>query len=222
MTVLTPAQRLFLAKFFARTRARAFYLTGGGALAAYYLEHRLSQDLDLFTQDREAWEAIEADLKAAAEECGAGLEFSHAREPNELHRASLKVAGEPELKIDVVRDTPPHFGDPQLRPDGVIVDSLENIAVGKLLAVYGRAYPRDFVDLYFLLAGGFDFQRLLALAKEKDPGLFEHYLAGMIRQVARVREHQLPPLLKPLDLERMKEFFLKLADELAKGQYSQE
>jgi predicted nucleotidyltransferase component of viral defense system len=217
MTVLTPVQRSFLAKFFARANARAFYLTGGGALAEYYLGHRLSQDLDLFTQDREAWQRVEEDLKIAAQECGVGLEFSRAREPNELHRAFLKVPGEPGLKIDIVRDTPPHFGEPQMRPDGVIVDTLENIAVGKLLAAYGRAYPRDFVDLYVLLESGYDFHKLMALAKEKDPGLDEFHLAGMFRLITQLQEKTLPPMLTPLNAERMKQFFLKLADELSQG-----
>lgn len=214
MSVLTPAQRVFLSKFFARANARSFYLTGGGALAEYYLGHRLSQDIDLFTQDREAWQTIEDDLKAAADEVGASLEFRIAKEPNELHRAILRMPNEPDLKIDIVRDTPPHFGEPIMYQDGVIVDTLDNIAVGKLLALYGRGYPRDFVDLYFLLEGGLDFEKLMNLGKEKDPGLINFYLAGMMQHVSKLEVEDLPVLLKPLDLEKMKRFFLKLADEL--------
>lgn len=217
MNVLTPAQRAFLSKFFERANARAFYLTGGGALAEYYLGHRLSQDIDLFTQKREAWETVEDDLKVAAKEAGATLEFRHSKETNELHRAILRVPGEPDLKIDLVRDAPPHFGEPLMRPDGVIVDTLENIAVGKLLALYGRAYPRDFVDLYFLLTGGMDFKTLVELGKEKDPGLIEFYLAGMMRQISVLQANHLPVLLKPIDIEEMKRFFLKLADDLVQG-----
>jgi len=203
-----------LSKFFARTNAGAFYLTGGGALAEYYLAHRLSQDIDLFTQDREAWQSIENDLEAAADEVGASLEFRRAKEPNELHRAILRLPNEPDLKIDIVRDTPPHFGEPTMREDGVIVDTLENIAVGKLLALYARGYPRDFIDLYFLLEGGLDFEMLMNLGKEKDPGLINFYLAGMMQHVSKLEVEDLPVLLKPLDLERMKQVFLKLAEEL--------
>ena len=218
MNVLTPAQRAFLSKFFDGENARAFYLTGGGALAEFYLEHRLSQDIDLFTQDRKAWEAIESDLKAAAEAVGASFEFKASKEQNELHRAFIQVPGEAKLKIDLVRDAPPHFGELNVQPDGIIVDALENIAVGKLLALYGRGYPRDFVDLYFLLNYGLDIDRLLVLGKEKDPGLFEFYLAGMMQQVVEIESDDLPPMLKPLDLESMKQFFLALAGKLAAGQ----
>lgn len=96
----------------------------------------------------------------------------------------------------------------------MIVDSLENIAVGKLLALYGRAYPRDFVDVYFLINSGWDLGKLITLGKEKDPGLIEIYLAGMFRQISKLEAQYLPDMLKSLDLERMKQFFLKLADEL--------
>ena len=48
---LTPLQANFLTRFFATDTGQLFFLTGGTALAAYYLHHRLSVDLDLFTLD---------------------------------------------------------------------------------------------------------------------------------------------------------------------------
>ena len=149
MSVLTRLQREFLSRFFSRPSGQAFYLTGGVALSEFYLQHRFSQDLDLFTQSRSAFETSESDLTAAAQEVGASLIRFHPAEPGEsLSRCFLTLSGEPEIKIDVVHDSPPYFGEAVLQADGVRVDSLENLAVGKLLAVFGRAYPRDFVDLY--------------------------------------------------------------------------
>src|SRR5947209_4431075 len=46
---LVPAQRALLAAFGASPLAKSFYLTGGTALAAFYLHHRDSDDLDFFT-----------------------------------------------------------------------------------------------------------------------------------------------------------------------------
>ncbi len=214
MTVLTRAQRDFLSKFFTTETGRAFYLTGGGALAEFYLNHRLSQDMDIFTQDRTAWQRVEVDLTAAAEAIGATLDFRAAKPPNEMHRAFLNISGAPELKIDVVRDSPPYFGKPQTQPDGIVVDSLDNITVGKLAALCGRGYPRDFVDVYFLLQGDTDLRKLVSLLKEKDPGIYEDYVAEMMRRVLRLDRDDLPKMLKPLDFDQMKQFFLKLADEL--------
>ena len=48
---LTPLQAAFLTRFFATDTGQLFFLTGGTALSAYHLHHRLSVDLDLFTLD---------------------------------------------------------------------------------------------------------------------------------------------------------------------------
>ena len=76
------------------------------------------------------------------------------------------------------------------------------------------AYPRDFVDLYFLLKSGTDFDRLVLLAKQKDLGFSEYFLGGMLEQVAKVESRDLPKLLKPFDLEDMRRTLLTLAERL--------
>ena len=48
---LTALQRELLAQFFANESA--FHLSGGAALVGYYLHHRTTSDLDLFTADRD-------------------------------------------------------------------------------------------------------------------------------------------------------------------------
>jgi len=48
---LTPLRAELLQRFFATDVGRHFFLTGGTALAAFHLHHRLSVDLDLFTVD---------------------------------------------------------------------------------------------------------------------------------------------------------------------------
>lgn len=47
--LLTPLQRAFIQVFSQLPDQQHFYLTGGTALAEYYLGHRLSYDLDFFT-----------------------------------------------------------------------------------------------------------------------------------------------------------------------------
>lgn len=51
---LTPLQVAVLDAFFATERG--FFLTGGGALVGYHLQHRETTDLDLFTSSQEAFE----------------------------------------------------------------------------------------------------------------------------------------------------------------------
>jgi predicted nucleotidyltransferase component of viral defense system len=64
--VLTPLQRDFLSAFFARSIAEPFFLTGGTALAAFYLHHRYSEDLDLFTLDHDALDVMEREIPILA------------------------------------------------------------------------------------------------------------------------------------------------------------
>lgn len=49
--MLTPLQAAFLDRFFATEIGPLFFLTGGTALAAFHLHHRVSVDIDLFTLD---------------------------------------------------------------------------------------------------------------------------------------------------------------------------
>ena len=49
--LLTPIQRDFVDLFASLPDQEQFYLTGGTALAEFYLGHRLSFDLDFFTAE---------------------------------------------------------------------------------------------------------------------------------------------------------------------------
>ena len=48
-SLLTPLQQAFLRAFFGDPVGQRFFLTGGTALAAFHLHHRLSDDLELET-----------------------------------------------------------------------------------------------------------------------------------------------------------------------------
>lgn len=205
--VLTPLQRRFLRAFFAGDVGSRFFLTGGTALSAFYLHHRLSGDVDLFTTDDDALPLIRREMPLIANSLDCQVR-SGATTPH-FQMFFLESRSEPTLKIDLVRDADIQFGVRQ-EIEGIILDAEENIAVNKILSLFGRAESKDFVDLYFLLRTGYDFERLVALAKQKDAGLTEFWLAGMMREVAKLED--LPIMLKPLTLEELRAFFLELAD----------
>lgn len=50
-TILTPAQRRVIAAVAGEPNLQPFYLSGGTALAAYHLRHRLSDDLESLAPD---------------------------------------------------------------------------------------------------------------------------------------------------------------------------
>lgn len=208
--VLSLFERDILEAFFALERSDAFVLTGGAALAEFYFQHRRSDDLDLFTLDEHAFAEVNQQTETMAKAIGA--DEKQIRALTTLHQVSFERGGET-VKIDFVRDSGPSFGE-ALRQGRVRVDALENIGANKILALFGRAAVRDYIDLYVILQSGqFAFEHLLALAKQKDLGLQEFYLAHWIRQQTP-RLQSPPAMLKEIDLEEVKRYFLKLADDL--------
>ena len=64
-TILTPKQSQFL-ELVQKEQGitKRFYFTGGTALSEFYLKHRISHDIDLFTDKEEVnQQAVEAFLK---------------------------------------------------------------------------------------------------------------------------------------------------------------
>lgn len=199
MWLLTPLQWRVLKAFFAVPFFRGFVLTGGTALAVFYLFHRVSEDLDLFTPNPEDMQEVERGI----------------------HELSLREgwAVKPERRSPFfcrVFFTEAGSEWPLMETQGIRVDSLENIGANKVTALMSRGEARDFIDLYFILKETpLTFDQLLEMAKQKDPGLKEFYLAGFIHQQIR-RWRSLPslPLRKPLDLADFQRFYEELAEAL--------
>jgi hypothetical protein len=206
---LTPLQAAFLTRFFATDVGPLFFLTGGTALAAYYLHHRLSVDLDLFTLDDLALR--EAAVLVPELAADLGCRIGRARETEHFRQFLFEPENGPSLQIDLVRDFGPQYGQHK-RYDAIIVDSIENIGANKLTAILGRTEPKDFVDLYFLLQAGCSFNDLLEKAQEKDLGLQPFFLAGALRQVLHFQH--LPSTTPPLALSELKAFIIALSDQL--------
>lgn len=151
-STLTDIQRRFLETSFASGPITThFYLSGGTALAGFYLHHRYSDDIDLFTRDVAQISRVRSIIRASLAACG--LEVLESRESEEM--LEYKVQGDPHpthplRKIDVVRDTEPIFSQPELH--GVMrVDALLSIAVNKVAAIFSRGDEvKDYVDLYFI------------------------------------------------------------------------
>ena len=58
-SILTPKQLNFLELIQQDKQiTKRFYFTGGTALAEFYLQHRLSEDIDLFTEEQEVNQVV--------------------------------------------------------------------------------------------------------------------------------------------------------------------
>ena len=203
----------FLKIFFSESFASDFYLTGGTALSRFYLNHRLSDDIDLFTQNQK-------------------IDFSHVNSLvlRILDKLKLKIVKQVTtntflqyitedqnrgtLKIDFVKEIPVHFGEFKMLGK-IRIDSLENIGSNKVLTIFGRKDAKDFIDLFFILQKTkLKFDYLYNLATQKDLGLSEFYLANSMRQIEDISIY--PKMLVELDKTRLVKFYTNLAEKLIK------
>ena len=98
------------------------------------------------------------------------------------------------------------------------VNDFKDIRIDKLLAFYGRAEPRDAVDLYFLTRNE-PVQPLFDLAAEKDPGFDRYWMAVALNRVINFPdeiERWPVKMLVPFDPVQLKTNFQRLAMELMK------
>lgn len=211
MAVNYALQDKFLELFFSGRFGADFYLTGGTALARFYFQHRESVDLDLFSQNQQLdFSAVNLEI----ERIGRELKLNTTKQvtTNTFLQFIFENTDKSTLKVDLVKDIPVHFG--AIKHEGKIkIDSLENIGSNKITAIFGRTDHKDFIDLYYILnETDFTFDHLVSLAKRKDLGLTDFYLANSIQQIETAS--QMPILLKPLDLGKYNEFYKKLSYDL--------
>lgn len=198
--------------FLSYEEMHSFYLTGGTALAGFYLHHRYSEDLDFFTHgefDSFKLEQILKDFTAKN-----GWILGSSRKTTFFYEVFLaETTDSLPLKIDFVKDINVHFGELESWK-GVPIDSLRNIASNKVGTIFSRTEPKDYVDLYFLLQKNLPFFEIFKEAQEKDGGLNEFYFAASLRNVNRIQ--QLPRMIRPLPLEELQKTLLGLADQFLK------
>lgn len=211
MAINYQLQDQFLDQFFTSQFGPDFYLTGGTALARFYFQHRESVDLDLFTHNQNVDFST---LNVLIEKIELAMDLKTIKQvvTNTFLQYIFENASGEGLKVDFVKDIPVHFG--AFKQEGrVRVDSLENIGSNKVLAVFGRTDHKDFIDLYYLLREtALTFDHLVSLARQKDVGLTEFYLANSIGQLQTAT--QMPVLLKPLDVGAYKAFYRQLSEEM--------
>jgi predicted nucleotidyltransferase component of viral defense system len=171
--LLTALQRAFLALFAELPDQNQFVLTGGTALAEFYLGHRLSFDLDLFTGQNRLITPMAYQVERRCAD--AGLDVTVTRRFATYVEYLIVEAGAT-IKVDMALDSPFRFEPPVLSEHGVYVNDYFDLRVDKLLAYYGRAEPRDAIDLYFILQRD-PMQSLVELAAKKDPGFDAYWMA---------------------------------------------
>ncbi|MEJ2207655.1 MAG: nucleotidyl transferase AbiEii/AbiGii toxin family protein [Anaerolineae bacterium] len=211
MDLLTPLQRRLLAEIGGSPLKDEFFLTGGTALAVLYLHHRYSVDLALFTENPAAVARVVPTMQEIADRLG--LEITFTRTLGTFLEAFVTSPDGERVEFDFAQDSPyrlePTRFDSELQ---LAVDNPTDIACNKLSALFDRAEPKDFVDVYFIVREFLPFEQLVALARQKHVGMDDYWLAMALAQVERVS--MLPRMVKPVSLDELKAFFLARAKEL--------
>ena len=210
--VLTPFQEEFIIALGRTPLQEPFFLTGGTALAAFYLEHRTSEDMDFFTEEEGQVSRVVPIVNDIASALGGELDIKrNFRSYVEFFITKGKVT----LRCDFAQDSPYRLQAKVFRKEyGISVDNALDISCNKLSALYDRGEPKDFVDVYFIDRELIPFEKLVDEAKKKHIGLEHYFLAVSLAKVEEVR--LLPRMLKPVTIEDLKKFFMDKAQWLMK------
>lgn len=188
--------------------SETFYLTGGTALAEFYLQHRYSDDLDFFTSREDFPQfKVEKFAQTVKEKVGAN-DIVYRR----LHdrRIFFFEKGNKELKVEFT-----YYPFAQIEKgqdvNGLSIDSLEDLSANKLMALFDRTEPKDFVDIYFIIQkADIPLEKILANVKKKFQFSFDPLTLGS--EFAKIRTiKELPKMKEPLSVNELKKFFEKLA-----------
>ena len=195
---LTPEAAALFQKL---NRFPNFYLVGGTALALH-IGHRLSVDLDLFSQTPLPPRLL-GDVKRIFRDASIAVTY---RAPGQL---SLNVNG---VKMTFFEYEHPHVDALEMWR-GVPVSSVREIASMKAFAIGKRLSYKDYVDWYFLLKEKcVDLGGVIAHAKKKYGGDFNDRLfLGQLISLEDVTTQKIDFLRDAVDRETILRFLKKTA-----------
>lgn len=216
--ILNNLQKSFLKKLGEGELAKSYVWSGGTALAYLYLQHRLSYDLDFLSLDLVPDRELLINIRRIAKE----LRITKIEERSRFNRHEffLKMRKE-NLRIEFV-----YYPFPPIKKRGPIsefkmrVDSLEDMATNKTLAVFERSEPKDTFDLYWILQiKQVKFLTLFKWVEKKfgviiDPVIFA---SEALKGADRLQEIQ-PLVLKKRFYQprKIKQYFLQAPQEYLK------
>lgn len=193
-----------------RFLTRNFYLTGGTALASFYLKHRYSEDLDFFSEHEFDVSALNVFFKQITKSLGiTKIDFQQSYNRN-LFFLSF---GDEILKTEFT-----YFPFPRIKKSnkeyGIEIDSLLDIAVNKLFTIYQRTQARDYIDLYCICQGKrFSINELVKQAKIKfDWHIDPIQLGTQFIKATEAKDY--PCMIKSISNEIWQNFFIKEAKKL--------
>ncbi len=146
MVELNSLQKKVLTLLAKSSLSKRFYWTGGTLLASHYLHHRLSEDLDFFTDQKFSYN----DVIGIINESQKFVDLDIVDEKRVHDRWEFLIRNKERLRLEFV-----FYDFPKLKTrkqwQGVLVDSLDDLIANKVMALFDRAHPKDLFDVYCLL-----------------------------------------------------------------------
>lgn len=148
-SIFTSVQKRFLETVIKEPYIlKNYYFTGDTALSEFYLKHRISKDIDLFSEKEVNLPSISKFVKKAAKNLSA-VEIKPEQYLG-LYTFFFKIPGQEDFKVDFN-----YY--PFLRIEKgktwrrLSIDSLLDIAVNKIHTLYMKPRAREYVDIYFII-----------------------------------------------------------------------
>jgi len=201
---ITPVMRSVWQGFSSSAIAAEFYLAGGTALSLQ-LGHRLSVDLDFFSQTQSDIPALIEPLRHALKDFSPVM--ADRSWGNLVFLADNVRVGFYGYGYELVK--------PLLKLDGLVLASVEDIGLMKLDALLSRASRKDFHDLYELCKR-IELRELLDLAPRKFPDVrdFEAQVTRHLAYFDRAEQETPVPLIEQVEWETVKEWFRQQARDI--------
>ena len=210
-SILTDQQKLAL-KLIAKTDlSKHFYFSGGTALSHYYLQHRYSEDLDFFSQQEVDPQSVTISLKGLQKK----LRFDSYDYQNSFNRNLyfIRFANDSVLKLEFTHYPFQPVEQPK-KIDGLLVDSVIDIATNKLFTIAQKPRGRDYFDLYAIIKKyGFTIEDLRMKAKLK----FDWHIdpLQLASRLFEINTHLDDPIIDvSLDRKAMRDFFQAEAEKM--------
>ena len=214
--ILTSDQERLLSTLAKETQITdRFYLSGGIALAEYYLHHRLSEDLDFFSEDEIDVEGLSALIKKIGAKIGiTETTFEQSYNRNlfflRMHDSTVKTEFTyyPFARIEK-----------GMQEGDLSIDSLLDIAVNKIFTISQKPRSRDFIDLYCILQQQpeWTIDEIVLKAQAK----FDHHIDPLQLSAQCLKAQELtdyPTMKIPLAEKVWQDFFVAESKRLAQSQ----